>query len=36
MVRECAWGRFYSGIDEKKVNHDFNDYKHTLYVLERL
>lgn len=36
MVRECAWGMFYSGIDEKKVNHDFNYYKHTLYVLERL
>jgi thiamine kinase-like enzyme len=32
MVRECAWGMFYSGLDEHKVNHDFDYYKHTLYV----
>jgi thiamine kinase-like enzyme len=36
MVRECAWGLFHSGIKENKVNHDFDYYKHMLYVLERL
>lgn len=36
MVREVVWGMLYSGLNKASVNHDFDYYKHSEYVIKRL
>lgn len=36
MVREVAWGLFYSGLTEDNKHHDFDYYKFAEYCMERI
>ena len=36
MVREMLWGLFFSGLNQKSVNHDANYYEMGCYVADRL
>lgn len=36
MLRECAWGLLHSGLDQEKVNHEFDYYKHVEHTIDRL
>ncbi|MDQ0061592.1 thiamine kinase-like enzyme [Paenibacillus harenae] len=36
MVREAAWGMFYSGLTKGENHHDFDYYKHAEYCIQRI
>lgn len=36
MVREIAWGMFYSGLNKETALHGFDYYKHAEYAIDRL